>query len=320
MFIFQVWFVGISAAAAVWLIALPRFLVLTSVPFLLSMIILCTMFLPQLLRISPSSLMQMHQQYEERPPQDPRLRYVLSRAAESAAAVNLTSGTGTSFQQRRGRPLTAAPTSHSMIDGGKRDGTGVLSSVGSVQQQGRATSGYKLPGAFDQTNFPMNTYEREPPLQDPNNTMNQEQQPSTEQPADRSFADLLIPPEQPKFRSTAEMMMSGIRVNTEEAFPHPQEAVIMSSGMSAGDATLGMLFSTHHSRYQQPYLVVGMTPNSTAVTSVTDDDDETPAGILLSGGSRPFVPTAPPSGDSNGNAFLSTFGLSKKTTTTLNLQ
>lgn len=47
---FQVFFVGIPTAAAVWNMALPRFLVLSSLVFLLCLIILCTMFLPKAMR------------------------------------------------------------------------------------------------------------------------------------------------------------------------------------------------------------------------------------------------------------------------------
>jgi hypothetical protein len=48
VFLFQILFVGVSAAAAVWITTLPRFLVLTSIPFLLSMVMLFTMWLPRL--------------------------------------------------------------------------------------------------------------------------------------------------------------------------------------------------------------------------------------------------------------------------------
>ena len=47
---FQVFFVGIPTVAAVWNSALPRFLVLSSLTFLLCMIILGTMFLPKIYR------------------------------------------------------------------------------------------------------------------------------------------------------------------------------------------------------------------------------------------------------------------------------
>jgi len=47
---FQVFFVGIPTAAAVWNMALPRFLVLSSLTFLLCLIILATMFLPKIMR------------------------------------------------------------------------------------------------------------------------------------------------------------------------------------------------------------------------------------------------------------------------------
>ena len=49
---FQVFFVGLPAAAAVWGMALPRFLVLSSITFLLCMIILVTMFMPKVFKSS----------------------------------------------------------------------------------------------------------------------------------------------------------------------------------------------------------------------------------------------------------------------------
>jgi predicted permease len=50
MSMFQVFFVGIPTAAAVWNSAMPRFLVLSSLTFLLCLIILGTMFLPKIYR------------------------------------------------------------------------------------------------------------------------------------------------------------------------------------------------------------------------------------------------------------------------------
>ena len=43
----QGFFMGVPTTAAVWIMALPRFLVLSSMTFLLCMIILVTMFLPK---------------------------------------------------------------------------------------------------------------------------------------------------------------------------------------------------------------------------------------------------------------------------------
>jgi len=48
---FQVFFAGIPTVAAVWLDPVPRFLVLTSITFLLCMILFCTMFLPKVFKI-----------------------------------------------------------------------------------------------------------------------------------------------------------------------------------------------------------------------------------------------------------------------------
>jgi hypothetical protein len=53
---FQVFFVGLPAAAAVWNMALPKFLVLSSITFLLCMIILVTMFVPKAFKSSFSGM------------------------------------------------------------------------------------------------------------------------------------------------------------------------------------------------------------------------------------------------------------------------
>ena len=114
----QVFFMGVPASAAVWVMALPRFLVLSSMTFLLCMIILVTMFLPKIFKSSFLGISSTTTNSEN--PRHHQQRLPLSQGGgRGGGTVNITTKEGSKRVHRVGsdvKPNRSMDDKRSSID------------------------------------------------------------------------------------------------------------------------------------------------------------------------------------------------------------